>query len=58
MIDLRGLEFVDSTGLRTLVQAPQSEGGERVSFIEGNDHVHSVFRIAGLLDELTFRPGA
>ena len=58
VIDLRGLEFVDSTGLRTLVQAPQSEGGERVSFVEGNDHVQSVFRIAGLLDELTFRAGA
>jgi anti-anti-sigma factor len=58
VIDLRGLELVDSTGLRTLVQAPQSEGGERVSFVEGNDHVQSVFRIAGLLDELTFRPGA
>ena len=55
VIDLRGLEFVDSTGLRTLVHAPQSEGGERVSFVEGNDHVQSVFRIAGLLDELTFR---
>ena len=58
MIDLRGLEFVDSTGLRTLVQAPQAEGGERISFIKGNEHVQSVFRIAGLLDELQFRPGA
>ena len=55
VIDLRGLEFVDSTGLRTLVQAPQAEGGERISFVAGNDHVQSVFRISGLLEELTFR---
>ena len=53
VIDLRGLDFVDSTGLRALIQAPQAEGGDRVSYVEGNDHVQSVFRIAGLLEELT-----
>jgi len=58
VIDLRGLEFIDSTGLRTLLEAQQSEGGERISFVAGNDHVQSVFRIAGLLDELPFRPAA
>ena len=47
VIDLRGLEFLDSTGLRTLVQAPMAEGGERISFVAGNDHVQSVFRISG-----------
>jgi anti-sigma B factor antagonist len=56
VIDLRGLEFVDSTGLRALVQAPMAEGGERISFVPGNDHVQSVLRIAGLADELSFRP--
>jgi anti-anti-sigma factor len=55
VIDLRGLEFIDSTGLRTLAQAPQADGGERISFVAGNDHVQAVFRIAGLLDELPFR---
>jgi anti-anti-sigma factor len=55
VIDLRGLEFLDSTGLRTLIEAPLGEGGERISFVAGNDHVQSVFRVAGLLDELTFR---
>jgi anti-anti-sigma factor len=58
VIDLRGLEFVDSTGLRTLVQAPHAEGGERISFVAGNEHVQGVFRIAGLLEELKFRDGA
>jgi anti-sigma B factor antagonist len=56
VIDLRGLEFVDSTGLRVLAQAPMAEGGERISFVPGSDHVQSVFRIAGLLDDLSFRP--
>jgi anti-anti-sigma factor len=55
VIDLRGLEFVDSAGLRALAQAPLAEDGDRISFIAGNDHVQSVFRIAGLLDQLPFR---
>ena len=58
VIDLRGLEFIDSTGLRALAQAPQAEGGERISFVAGNDHVQSIFRISGLIDELPFRPAA
>jgi anti-anti-sigma factor len=56
VIDLRGLEFVDSTGLRALVQARAGAGGERISFVAGNEHVQSVLRIAGLLEELPFRP--
>jgi anti-sigma B factor antagonist len=58
VIDLRELEFIDSTGLRALVQAPQATGGERISFVAGNDHVQSVLRISGLLEELPFRPAA
>lgn len=55
VVDLRGLEFIDSTGLRALAHAPLVEGGERISFIAGNEHVQSVFRIAGLLEQLPFR---
>lgn len=55
VVDLSGLEFIDSTGLRALAHAPLAEGGERISFIAGNEHVQSVFRIAGLLDKLPFR---
>jgi anti-anti-sigma factor len=58
VIDLRGLEFVDSTGLRALAQPSKAEGGERISYVPGNDHVQSVFRISGLLDELPFRAAA
>jgi hypothetical protein len=32
------------------------DGGERVSFVPGNDHVQSIFRVSGLIDELPFRP--
>lgn len=56
VIDLRGLELLDSTGLRALLQAHSGEGGERISFVAGNDHVQAVLRLSGLLDELPFRP--
>jgi anti-anti-sigma factor len=57
VVDLRGLELLDSSGLRALLQARSDESGERVSFVEGNDLVQAVFRISGLLEELPFRPG-
>lgn len=55
VVDLRGLEFLDSTGLSTLVTAHASEGGDRISFVAGNDHVQGVFRLSGLLESLPFR---
>ena len=55
VIDLRGLGLMDSTGLRTLLEAHAGEGGERISFVAGNEHVQGVFRLSGLLDELPFR---
>ena len=55
VIDLRGLEFIESTGRRALAQAPRAEDGARVSFIAGNAHVQAGFRVSGLLDELPFR---
>ena len=55
VIDLRGLEFLDSSGLRVLVAARTGDGGEKISFVPGNEHVQSIFRISGLLDELPFR---
>ena len=54
VVDLRGLEFLDSTGLRTLAEAHMSEGGERISFVPGNDHVQGVLRLSGLIDTLPF----
>ncbi len=55
VVDLRGLEFLDSNGLRALVQARLEDGGERISFVAGNDHVQSILRISGLADKLPFR---
>ena len=54
VVDLRGLDFLDSTGLRALVGARMDEGGERVRFVPGNEHVQSILRISGLIDELPF----
>ena len=55
VVDLRGVGMLDSTGLRALLAARGEEGGERISFVPGNDHVQGVLRIAGLLDTLSFR---
>ena len=55
VIDLRGVTLLDSSGLRALIGARVAEGGERVSFVPGNDLVQGVFRISGLLEELPFR---
>ena len=57
VIDLRGLELMDSTGLRTLLEAQAAEGGERIAFVPGNDLVQGVFRLSGLSDSLPFRDG-
>lgn len=56
VVDLRGVDMLDSTGLRALIQPRGEEGGERIAFVAGNEHVQGVLRIAGLLDSLPFRP--
>jgi anti-anti-sigma factor len=56
VVDLRGLDLLDSSGLRALLQACSAEGGERLGFVQGNEMVQAVLRISGLLDELPFRP--
>lgn len=52
VVDLRGLELLDSSGLRALLQAHSSETGERVSFVPGNDIVQAVLRVSGVVEEL------
>jgi len=56
VVDLRGLELLDSTGLRTLLEAQASEGGERIAFVAGNEHVQGVLRLSGVIESLPFRP--
>ena len=55
-IDLRGLTFMDSTGLRTLMQAKDriESAGADLSIVPGPRAVMRVFEIVGLLDELPF----
>jgi anti-sigma B factor antagonist len=47
LIDLRGLTFLDSVGLSTLlhVHLAGAEDAQRVSFIRGHPRVHRVFEI-------------
>lgn len=54
VVDLRGIELLDSTGLRALLEGRAQEGGERLRFVPGEEHVQGILRIAGLLDELPF----
>jgi anti-anti-sigma factor len=50
VLDLRKLNFMDSTGLRLLVQANAraSESGQRLAIVRGPDAVNRVLEITGL----------
>jgi anti-sigma B factor antagonist len=56
VIDLRGVTFLDSTGLRLLVQtdARAREGGFELALVRGRPDVQRVFQLAGLGDVLPF----
>lgn len=58
-LDLRGLRFIDSTGLRLVLttDARLRELGGRLSVVRGPDAVHRVFELAVLEDRLTFVDG-
>ncbi|HEX8074936.1 MAG TPA: STAS domain-containing protein [Thermoleophilaceae bacterium] len=54
VIDLRGLEFMDSSGLRSLLGADTRarEAGRRVVLVRGDDRVQRVLRITRLDERL------
>jgi anti-sigma B factor antagonist len=56
VLDLRGLEFMDSSGLRLVVLADMQarEAGRRFALIRGGDTVHRVFEITRMSDRLDF----
>jgi anti-anti-sigma factor len=58
VIDLRGLEFLDSTGLRGIVAACRGDDGHRLSLVPGPPAVQGVFNVSGLATELPFLPAA
>jgi anti-anti-sigma factor len=54
VIDLSGLQFMDSSGLRTLVTADDRarRDGRRVVLVQGPPPVHRVFEITQLTERL------
>jgi anti-sigma B factor antagonist len=58
VIDMRGLDFLDSTGLRAIAAACRGEEGHRLSLVAGPPAVQGVFNVSGLAGELPFRPAA
>ena len=54
VVDLGGLEFIDSTGLRLLVMAAERCDNGRFSLLRGPKQVHRVFEITDLVDRLPF----
>jgi anti-sigma B factor antagonist len=56
VLDLRGLEFMDSSGLRLVVVADMRarEAGRRFSLIRGGETVHRVFEITRMSERLDF----
>src|SRR5579871_2919446 len=56
VVDLRGLTFIDSTGLRLLLQADARarERGCELVLLPGEPSVQRVFEVTGALDVLHF----
>jgi anti-sigma B factor antagonist len=56
VLDLRGLTFMDSSGLHLMVRANQAaaEDGFNFALIDGNDPVKRVLDLTGLREHLPF----
>jgi anti-sigma B factor antagonist len=59
VLDLRQLEFMDSSGLRLVVLADMRarEAGRRFALIKGTETVHRVFEITRMSERLEFVAG-
>jgi anti-anti-sigma factor len=55
-IDLRGLEFIDTAGLRLVLEQHErlKAGGGRLVLVRGSESVQRLFEIAGLAEVLDF----
>ncbi len=55
IVDLRNLDFMDSTGLSVLVRAHQraSENGQRFGVIRGPQQVQRLLSLTGVAERLT-----
>lgn len=58
VLDLSGLRFVDSTGIRLILGAHTraSRDGRRFKIVEGNAAVQRILRLTGLADKLNIVP--
>jgi len=56
VIDLSGLTFLDSVGIRLLVEADarSRSNGSRLQLIPGGDQVHRILQLCGLEESLPF----
>jgi anti-sigma B factor antagonist len=58
VIDLTGVSFIDSTGLRALLEADardrESPGAGRLQITGGSGQAQKLFKLAGVLDKLPF----
>ena len=54
VIDLSGLDFIDSTGLHVLIRAQQRSEPGRLSLLRGSRNVHRVFELTGTDSVLPF----
>jgi anti-sigma B factor antagonist len=54
LLDLRELEFMDSTGLRTILSADSRarEAGRRLVVVQGDENVKRVFEVTRLYDRV------
>jgi anti-sigma B factor antagonist len=55
VLDLRGLEFMDSTGLHLFVRAQQmaDESGRRLALVRGGEQVQRLLTLTGMTELLT-----
>lgn len=55
IVDLRGLEFMDSTGIGVLVKAHQAatQSGYRFAIVKGSPQVDRILSLTGLDEQLT-----
>jgi anti-sigma B factor antagonist len=54
ILDLRAVEFMDSTGIRVIVSAHQhaNQSGRWFGIVDGGDQVHRLLSLTHLLDNL------
>lgn len=60
VIDLRGLQFIDSTGIRTILRSKDLCGSRECEFalIRGSAGTQRLFELTGLDEKLPFRDGS